>query len=85
MRDAQIWLLRRGDNLRLVEIGKLYGLSTENVRQRVQIMDRRITKASGKGLSPKQLWRLRAANAITRDSYMVYEAFNSTKPTEKEK
>jgi len=88
-RDAVIWLMRRGDGLSLPAIAKEVGLSVEGIRNRLRIMDARLTpgwlfRDHLASAPPPWVIRLRDAGALApilwRHDPTPYEAFNSTAP-----
>lgn len=86
-RDAKMWLLRRGDNLSLAQIAGIFGLSRENVRVRILLLDGKLCRGWKSTEAPFPGWyrRLRDAGALSRavSSSAAYETFESTSPKAK--
>lgn len=86
-RDVKIWLLRRGDNLSIRQIGAMANLSSWTVRKHLQITDRRVALSS---LNPTSalFGRLLASNALSSfyvypyNDYDFHEVFNSIESQE---
>ena len=77
-RNAQIWLLHRGEKLTQREIGVMFGVSTGRVHQIVHATEAKMARRWQYYLAidPPWLLRLKAANALFGDDFGYWETLS---------